>query len=120
MFEVMGRKNGITMESDSLTLSERHRELSGADIESVVLSGRRFALLDKRTTVTSQDIDRALQEFIPSAQGLEKEMQEVAAVLECTQMDFLNSDWRDTLQSEGGRSELQKQLTRMRGLVEQL
>ncbi|MCA9086814.1 MAG: AAA family ATPase, partial [Planctomycetaceae bacterium] len=46
MFEVMGRKNGITMESDSLTLSERHRELSGADIESVVLSGRRFALLD--------------------------------------------------------------------------
>ena len=61
-----------------------------------------------------------LGEFIPSAQGLEKDMQEIAAVLECTQMDFLNTEWREVLESEGGRSQLQQQLTKMRRLVEQL
>ncbi len=47
-------------------------------------------------------------------------MQEIAAVLECTQMDFLNTEWREVLESEGGRSQLQQQLTKMRRLVEQL
>ena len=120
MFKIMGRKNGVVVDLDGVTLDERHKELSGADIESVVLTSRRIALVDGRTTVTKQDIEKSLGEFIPSAQGLEKEMQEVAAVLECTQMDFLNKEWQETLQSKGGRSQLQQQLTRMRNLVEQL
>jgi hypothetical protein len=70
--------------------------------------------------VNSEDLETALTEFIPSAQGLEKDMQEIAAVLECTQMDFLNDEWRETLQAEGGRSQLQHQLTKMRNMVEQL
>ncbi len=120
MFKIMGRKNGVVVDLDDVKLDERHKELSGADIESVVLTSRRIALVDGRTTVTKQDIEKSLGEFIPSAQGLEKEMQEVAAVLECTQMDFLNKEWQETLQSKGGRSQLQQQLTRMRNLVEQL
>ena len=120
MFEIMGRKNDVEIDKDSLTLDERHKELSGADIESVVLTARRIALVDGRKKVTNDDIEQSLAEFIPSAQGLEKDMQEVAAVLECTQMDFLNDEWRDTLQSDGGRSQLQQQLTKMRNLVEQL
>jgi len=120
MFQVMGRKNGITIESEDLELSERHHELSGADIESVVLAARRCALLDDRSKVTGDDLQQALTEFIPSAQGLEKQMQETAAVLECTQLDFLNPDWRKTIESPGGRTQLQQQLTRTRNLVEQL
>lgn len=120
MFEVMGRKNKVAIETDSLKLDDRHKELSGADIESVVLTARRVALLDGRTTVSKDDIEKSLSEFIPAAQGLEKDMQELAAVLECTQTDFLNDEWRDTLESEGGRAQLQQQLTTMRNLVEQL
>ena len=120
MFRVMGRKNDVTVDADAVSLDDRHRELSGADIESVVLTARRYALLDNRTNVTRDDIEKSLGEFIPSAQGLEKDMQEVAAVLECTQMDFLNTEWRQTLESDGGRSQLQQQLTKMRNLVEQL
>lgn len=120
MFEVMARKNRIKVDAAQLRLAERHHELSGADIESVVLTARRVALLDGRTELTDADLQAALTEFIPSAQGLEKQMQEVAAVLECTQLDFLNQDWRDAVQSEGGRSELQQQLNRMRQLVEQM
>lgn len=120
MFRVMGRKNDVAIDLDGITLDARHQELSGADIESVVLTARRVALIDGRTTVTQQDIEASLGEFIPSAQGLEKDMQEVSAVLECTQMDFLNTEWREALESEGGRSQLQQQLTKMRRLVEQL
>lgn len=120
MFQVMGRKNDVTIGEDAIRLDDRHQELSGADIESVVLTARRIALVDGRTDVRSEDIDQALREFIPSAQGLEKDMQEVAAVLECTQMDFLNDQWREALEADGGRAQLQQQLTQMRNLVEQL
>lgn len=120
MFQVMGRKNNVHLEADSISLAARHQELSGADIESVVLTARRNALLNERETVTHEDLEKSLAEFIPAAQGLEKDMQEIAAVLECTQMDFLNDQWRETIQSTGGRAELQQRLTRMRNLVEQL
>jgi SpoVK/Ycf46/Vps4 family AAA+-type ATPase len=120
MFQVMARKNKVNLEISELHLQERHKELSGADIESVVLAARRRALLDGRDTVTSEDVDKSLGEFIPSAQGLEKDMQEAAAVLECTQMDFLNAQWRKTLESEGGRAKLQQQLNHMRNLVENM
>jgi AAA+ superfamily predicted ATPase len=120
MFRVMARKNGVDLDDSQLELAERHHQLSGADIESVVLTARRLALLDNRTSVGSQDLQNALTEFIPSAQGLEKQMQETAAVLECTQLDFLNEQWRPIVESTGGRTQLQQQLTRMRGLLERL
>ena len=120
MFEVMGRKNDVVIQSDELKLTDQHTSLSGADIESVVLTARRIALLNQRTEVTQQDLSEALTQFIPSAQGLEKDMQEVAAVLECTQTDFLTEEWKTSLAKEEGRSALQQQLTRMRNIVEQL
>lgn len=120
MFEVMGRKNDVKIQADQLQLTEQHIDLSGADIESVVLTARRIALLDGREDVTAADLSGALKQFIPSAQGLEKDMQEVAAVLECTQTDFLTDDWKASLAEKGGRSSLQQQLTRMRNIVEQL
>ncbi len=120
MFQVMARKNGIPCQLDELNLDKRHSELSGADIESVVLTSRRLALLDNRDQVTADDVERSLSEFIPSAQGLEKTLQEVAAVLECTQLDFLSKQWRKTVDAPDGRSRLQQQLTRTRTMVESL
>ncbi len=120
MFHVMARKNHVTCQLDGLMLDDRHAELSGADIESVVLSARRLALLEQREEVTSGDIEKSLAEFIPSAQGLEKTLQEVAAVLECTQLDFLSRHWRKTVDAPEGRSKLQQQLTRTRAMVESL
>jgi len=120
MFRVMARKNDVDCQLEDLKLDDRHSELSGADIESVVLTARRHALLEGRTEVTSDDIELSLGEFIPSAQGLEKTLQEVAAVLECTQLDFLNERWRETIEAPEGRSQLQQKLTRTRALVENL
>ena len=120
MFGVMGRKNGIKLDAGTLTLSERHKTLSGADIESVVLTARRFALVADRSEVTQDDIVNALADFIPSAQGIEKDMQEAAAVLECTQLDFLTPEWRTRLEASNGRATLQQQFTQMRAMVERM
>ena len=114
MFEVMARRNNIAIQPDGLTLDQRHIELSGANIESVVLTARRRALLEQRPKVTSSDIEQSLAEFIPSVQGLKKNLQEIAAVLECTQLDFLSESWRKTVDAPEGRSKLQQQLTRTR------
>ena len=44
-------------------------------------------------------------------------MQEAAAVLECTQLDFLTPEWRQRLEGSNGRATLQQQFTQMRALV---
>ncbi len=120
MFRIMARKNGIRFDPDALVLQDRHSQLSGADIESVVLTARRTALLNQRSEVNLDDINHALSQFIPSAQGMEKDLQELAAVLECTQMDFLTAAWREKLESPDVRGQLQQRMTQLRNIIEAL
>ena len=63
-------------------------------------------------------LEEAVKEFIPSAQGLEKEMQELAAVLECTQLSFLPPDWRARITQPDGRTRLQERLATIRQLLQ--
>ena len=63
-------------------------------------------------------MDAALKEFIPSAQGLEKELQETAAVLECTQMSLLPPQWREKVSGPEGRSRLQERMVAIRQILE--
>ena len=82
------------------------KDLSGADIESIVLSAKRHALTaGSREHHRARISKRAVDDFIPSAQGLEKEKQELAAVLECTSMSFLPEDWRTRLAKPDGRGQ---------------
>ena len=90
MFEVMARKNKIKVAANAIPEVSPDRHLSGADIESIVLAAARGILGSGRNELTRADLATAMTEFIPSAQGLEKEMQEIAAVLECTHISFLH------------------------------
>ena len=110
MFEVMARKNKLKLAGDALPTISADRQLSGADIESVVLAAKRASLVAGRTELTASDLELALKEFIPSAQGLEKELQEIAAVLECTQMSLLPPAWRKKVSETDGRSRLQERM----------
>ena len=71
-----------------------------------------------RTELTGADLELSLKEFIPSAQGLEKELQETAAVLECTQMSLLPPAWRQKVAEPDGRSRLQERIAAIRQLLE--
>ena len=119
MFQAMARKNKVPLAADAVGGVSVQKHLSGADVESLVLAANRIALAAGRSQVERPDIEQALAEFLPSAQGLEKEMQELAAVLECTQQSFLTDDWRKKIAEPDGRTRLQERLVAIRQLIEE-
>jgi SpoVK/Ycf46/Vps4 family AAA+-type ATPase len=108
MFLAMSRKTDVAPE----------RQLSGADLESVLLAARRKSLAEGVEVVERRHLQTALDEFIPSAEGLEKEMQELAAVLECTERSFLPPKWQEQVASPDARARLQERLVAIRQLIE--
>jgi SpoVK/Ycf46/Vps4 family AAA+-type ATPase len=118
LLAAMAKKNKIQLAEGALPDVSPSRELSGADLESVLLAARRKALTAARETVERADVEAALEEFIPSAQGLEKELQELAAVLECTDRNFLPPAWREKVSQPGARAALQERMVAIRQLVE--
>ncbi|MEX0585501.1 MAG: ATP-binding protein, partial [Pirellulales bacterium] len=118
MFRVMSKKNKAPLADDAIPDVSPERELSGADLESVLLSARRKALSAGRTTIERADLQGSLDEFIPSAQGLEKEMQELAAVLECTERGFLPPEWQKKIAQPDARARLQERMVAIRQLVD--
>ena len=119
MFVVMARKNKMKISQDALPDIDPERSLSGADIESIVLTAKRRALSQQRSDIAKKDLQEALDQFIPSAQGLEKEMQEIAGVLECTQRDFLTDAWREIVENPQGRAQLQNRMVDLKALIDE-
>ena len=117
MFVTMARKNKIKLTPEDLPPVQADRHLSGADIESIVLAAKRRVFATGHTEVHKTDLEEALRDFIPSAQGLEKELQELAAVLECTQLNFLPPDLREKVAQPGGRMQIQERFVALRRLL---
>jgi SpoVK/Ycf46/Vps4 family AAA+-type ATPase len=118
MFETMAKKNKIPLAAGAVPDVSPDRGLSGADLESILLAARRASLLAGREAVSETDLKTAVEEFIPSSEGLEKEMQEIAAVLECTERHFLPKRWQEKIGSAETRSKLQERMVAIRGLIE--
>lgn len=118
MFTSMARKNKIKLAADALPMISPTRNLSGSDIESIVLAARRLSLAAGREEVTRTDVEEAVNQFVPSSQGLEKEMQELSAVLECTQLNFLPPEWRKIVSEPNGRVKLQERFQALRQILE--
>ena len=117
MFVALAKKNKVLLAADALPSIKPDRFLSGSDIESVVLAAKRLAAAEGRQAVERKDIETSYGEFIPSAQGLEKEMQELAAVLECTQLGFLPPKWRAKVLEPTGRSQLQERMMALKSIL---
>jgi len=126
MFAAMARKCRVTLAAGLPGPVDLELGLSGADIESIVLAARRLGL--ERATEAGQaapteigadDLRAALSDFMPSAQGLEKELQEIAAVLECTEKRFLPAHWRKRVEQPGGRARLQERAAAIREVISQ-
>jgi AAA+ superfamily predicted ATPase len=118
MFLAMSKKNKAPLAGDAIPEVSPSRGLTGADLESILLSAKRKALLAGKETISREDLSGALAEFIPSAEGLEKEMQEIAAVLECTERHFLPTTWREKVAKPEDRTRLQERMLAIRELVD--
>ncbi len=109
-FSILAKKFGAVLAvADVPDVAEAHvGHLSGADIEALVGRAWRNTLLANKTALDTESVTQVLAGFMPSTQTVEREMQELAAIIECTEREFLVPSALAKLEAAGGREELQK------------
>jgi len=106
MFLVMARKSGFNITLDDLPVIPNNLKMSGADIESIVTNAKRLSLLSGSEIVTREHLNAAFNKFMPTADTDEKKLQLLAAVLECTDINFLPKEFQEELNTGKGREGL--------------
>lgn len=120
MFLVLAKKAGTTIDEADLPDNIAHKgNLSGADIEGIVGRAYRSSLLKGSRKITKDTLAAALEGFMPSTQTLEREAQELAAIIECTDVEFLPQSKKERMDKLGGREKLQERLTAIKQILEQ-
>lgn len=74
--------------------------LSGADIEAVLVRSHMRSSLQNKSVVDAQDLEAALEDFIPPYYPTEIDLQNMVAVLECTSKSLLPKQYRDLERAE--------------------
>ena len=120
MFVILARKLGSRIAPEDVPPIPQRGQLSGADIEGMVGRAWRTSLLAGADHVTREALAEVVAQFMPSTQGLERELQETAAILECTDRQFLPPAILEKIGGEGGRARLQERLTALKQIVKAL
>ena len=79
---------------------DRAGSLSGADIEAVLVRSHMRSSLQKKAAIDAQDLEAALEDFIPPYYPTEIDLQNLVAVLECTSKSLLPKRYRDMDRAE--------------------
>ena len=117
MFVMLAGKLGTTLRPEDVPPIPQKGMLSGADIEGMVGRAWRKSLLAGQSSITAASLTEVVAQFLPSTQGLEKELQELAAIIECTDREFLPRPIVERMEKAGGRGALQERLTAVKQLV---
>ena len=120
MFVIMARKLGAHLSIEDIPPIPQSGHLSGADIEAMVGRAWRGSLLAGAEGITRVALADVVEQFMPSTQGFERELQETAATLECTDKRFLPTAILEQTEAVGGRAKLQARLTALKQLVKEL
>ena len=120
MFVILAKKLGSKLAVEDVPSIPQLGHLSGADIEGMVGRAWRASILAGADHVTGDALARVVTEFMPSTQGLERELQETAAILECTDRQFLPPAILDRMTADGARGQLQARLTALKQIVKEL
>ena len=97
IYKVMLKKLGIKTAVASLSPVVPEASLlglSGSDLEAVLVRATLEAEAAGTSEVTVEHLQRAFNDFIPPANGLEREMQTLCAVLESTSRELLPERYR--------------------------
>lgn len=122
MFWVLARKIGAVLDTSMKEkfpdISEDKRgQLSGADIEGVVGRAWRQAQINGSDSITFDVLAKAIDGFIPMAQSHERELQRVAAIIECTDEVFLPEHILEEVRKQG-RPKIQDRLNTLKSVVD--
>src|SRR2546421_2107741 len=120
MFVILAGKLGSRVAPEDVPPIPQRGDLSGADIEGMVGRAWRVSLLAGTDHITRQALASVVEQFMPSTEGLERELQETAAILECTDRQFLPAAMLEKTSADGGRAALQARLTALKQLVKEL
>jgi SpoVK/Ycf46/Vps4 family AAA+-type ATPase len=120
MFVILAKKLGSRIAPEDVPPIPQRGQLSGADIEGMVGRAWRASLLAGADHVMRESLAQVVSQFMPSTQGLERELQEIAAMLECTDRQFLPPAILEKMAAEGGRGKLQERLTAIKQIVKEL
>jgi SpoVK/Ycf46/Vps4 family AAA+-type ATPase len=120
MFVILAKKLGSRVAPEDVPAIPQRGHLSGADIEGMVGRAWRASLLAGADHITREALADVAAQFMPSTQGLERELQETAAILECTDRQFLPQPIVEKTTGDGARSALQARLTTLKQLVKEL
>jgi SpoVK/Ycf46/Vps4 family AAA+-type ATPase len=120
MFVILAKKLGSKVAIEDVPSIPQRGHLSGADIEGMVGRAWRASLLAGADHITGDALASVVAQFMPSTQGLERELQETAAILECTDRQFLPAAIADKTSGDGARAALQGKLTTLKHMVKEL
>ncbi len=120
MFVILAGKLGSRLAAGDIPPIPQRGHLSGADIEGLVGRAWRESLIAGHDHITREALASVVTQFMPSTQGLERELQEVAAIIECTDRQFLPPALLEKVDAAGGRGALQARLTALKQLVREL
>jgi SpoVK/Ycf46/Vps4 family AAA+-type ATPase len=86
LFEILIRKLKFGVHKfPAMDLFKKYRyEISGADIEAMLVRAKQRAAMDDRTMISKEDMEEVLTDFIPPAYEHEIRLQNLVAALECT------------------------------------
>ena len=116
-FVTIAKKFGAPLAAEEVPEVKHVGDLSGADIEALVGRAWREALLAGEDKLTRARVATTLDGFMPSAQSLEREMQEIAAIIECTDSVFLVPTALKLLADHGDREGLQMRFNEIMRLL---
>jgi ATP-dependent 26S proteasome regulatory subunit len=115
LFRIMLAKSGVTSDVTSIAeVTDDPGGLSGADIEAVLARAILVADIgeDGKPVASREVLKGAFADFIPATSGLERELQILAAVQECTSREVLPEPYRSM-----DRSEVFVRLNELRALL---
>jgi len=116
LFRVVAKKCEVPIEgvdSFSAHLPEGLKDCSGADIEAALVRSKFHALSQGHDKVTLEDVLHVLKTFIPPSYPMEIELQNLAAVQECTSVELLPESFRKL-----EREEVNRRVRELRALLD--
>ena len=116
LFRIMLKKSGMTTSATSIKeVIDDPKGLSGADIEAILaraLLASDAAQADGNPEVPVETLRRAFEDFIPATSPLERELQILVAVQECTSREVLPETYRSM-----DRESVLARISELRGLL---
>ena len=97
LFEILLQK--LKLKTSGFSVSKILRKyrltLSGADLEAILIRARFTAALENRIIINEKDLETTVAEFLPPTYPHEIDLQNLAAVLECTSREMIPESFRN-------------------------